>query len=169
MPRPHIYAIALGSNRRHGRHGAPAGVVAAAVEAMASAGIVVRRVSPTIRTAALGPAGRGFANGAAVVETPLDPPALLAVLKGIERRFGRRPGRRWGARVLDLDIVAWSGGRWPTGPRHAAPHALAVPHRAAHARGFVLTPLLAVAPGWRVTRAGTVRHAHARLAKHRPA
>ena len=41
----------------------------------------------------------------------LDPPAMLAALKAIERDFGRRAGRRWGARVLDLDIVAWSGGR----------------------------------------------------------
>ncbi|TVV73714.1 2-amino-4-hydroxy-6-hydroxymethyldihydropteridine diphosphokinase, partial [Sphingomonas solaris] len=115
MPSPR-YAIALGSNRRHGRHGAPAGVIAAALVVMAAEGLAIARVSPVIHTAALGPAGRGFANAVAIVATPLAPPTLLALLKAIERRFGRRPGRRWGARVLDLDIVLWSGGIWPPGP-----------------------------------------------------
>ena len=31
---------------------------------------------------------------------------MLPGLRRIEREFGRRPGRRWGPRVLDLDIVA---------------------------------------------------------------
>lgn len=169
MSPPHLYAIALGSNRRHGRHGTPRGVVSAAIAALRAAGVTILRASPIIDTPALGPAGRGFANAAALVETPLDPPALLMLLKGMERRFGRRPGRRWGARVLDLDIVLWSGGRWPIGARAAAPHALAVPHRAHRRRAFVLTPLLSIAPGWRIAGARTVRHAHARLLAHRPA
>jgi len=70
------YAIALGSNRRHGRHGAPARVIAAAVAALAEAGIAVAALSPVLRTVAMGPAGRDFANAAAIVTTELDPPAL---------------------------------------------------------------------------------------------
>ena len=55
------YAIALGSNRRHGRHGAPAGVLAAAIEAVRAVGDVEAQ-STIVGTPALGPAGRGFAN-----------------------------------------------------------------------------------------------------------
>ena len=35
---------------------------------------------------------------------------MLTRVKSLEREFGRRPGRRWGPRVLDLDLVLWSGG-----------------------------------------------------------
>src|SRR5687768_8290722 len=103
------YAIALGSNRRHVRHGGPEGVLRAAMEATAELG-AVERVSAIHRTPALGPAGRSFANAALLLATDLAPLDLLAAIKRIERRFGRRPGRRWGPRVLDLDIVLWSGG-----------------------------------------------------------
>ena len=160
------YAVALGSNRRHGRHGAPARVLAAAVEALAAAGLSIEAVSPVIGSVAVGPAGRGFANAAMLVSTPLAPPALLALLKRVERAFGRRRGRRWGARVLDLDIALWSGGRWPPGPRRAAAGRLAVPHAQLARRGFVLDPLARIAPGWREPWSGaSVRQLRARLAR----
>ena len=157
---PYRYAIALGSNRRHGRHGAPAAVVSAAVEALGRAGLKINAISPVIATPAMGPAGRSFANAAMLVETKLEPPELLKLLKATEAAFGRRRGRRWGPRVLDLDIALWSEGRWPRyGGRH-----LVVPHRSLEQRDFVLRPLLPIAPDWRVgigTR--TVRHALFRL------
>ncbi|SNT08185.1 2-amino-4-hydroxy-6-hydroxymethyldihydropteridinediphosphokinase [Sphingomonas laterariae] len=158
MPRT-SYAIALGSNRRHGRHGAPEKVIAAALAALEAQGVRVLRASPVIRTAAIGPAGRGFANAAVIVECDLDPPALLALLKRTERAFGRRPGRRWGPRVLDLDIILWSGGGW-AGPR------LAIPHAAFATRAFVLDPLVRIAPDWRHPKtARTVRQMRARLGR----
>ena len=154
------YAIAIGSNRRHGRHGGPAGVVRAAIAALDQGGLRPVAVSPTIVTPALGPAGRSFANAAILVETQLDPPALLARLKATENAFGRRRGRRWGPRVLDLDILLWSEGRWP---RHGG-RRLIVPHRSLEQRDFVLEPLVRIAPLWRVgTGVRTVRQAHARL------
>lgn len=156
QPIRHLYAIALGSNRRHGRHGSPAGVIRAAIAALPAEGIAVERVSRIIPTPALGPAGRSFANAAAIIQTPLDPPALLAGLKRIERAFGRRRGRRWGARVLDLDIILWSGGRWRD-PR------LTVPHTAFAGRAFVLDPLATIAAHWRMPGGGTVAQAKARL------
>lgn len=157
---PHLYAIGIGSNRRHGRHGAPSAVVLAALAALDRDGIRVVRRSPVVPTPALGPAGRSFANGAAIIATFLDPPALLARLKALESAFGRRRGRRWGARVLDMDILLWSGGRWP---RHGG-RRLTVPHRGITTRDFVLQPLAMIAPGWRVGRgSGTVRHARFRL------
>ena len=156
---PHRYAIAIGSNRRHGRHGAPRGVVRAAMIALEDAGMTLIAASPIIPTAALGPAGRSFANAAVIVAADIDPPAMLTTLKTIELAFGRRRGRRWGARVLDLDILLWSGGRWS---RHG--DRLIIPHAALELRDFVLRPLSLIAPEWR-TGAGvrTVRQARARL------
>lgn len=136
------YAIALGSNRRHGRHGGPAAVLAAAVEAIESRGLAIEAVSRIRATPALGPAGRSFANAALIVSTGLSPIALLALLKGIERAFGRRRGRRWGPRVLDLDVILWSEGIW-TGA------GITIPHPGFRARRFVLEPLAEVAPDWR--------------------
>ncbi|MBV9841109.1 MAG: 2-amino-4-hydroxy-6-hydroxymethyldihydropteridine diphosphokinase [Sphingomonadaceae bacterium] len=151
------YAIGTGSNRRHGVHGAPADVVAAAIEALGAAGCRVVAVAPIVATPALGPGGRRFANSAAIVETERDPRALLALLKRIERAFGRRRGRRWGTRVLDLDILLWSGGA-------LACRTLAIPHPGIASRAFVLAPLEQIAAGWRVPRTGrTVRHLAARL------
>ena len=135
------YAIALGSNRRHGRHGGPAQVLEAAIEAIAALGDVDR--GSTIRTTpALGPAGRSFANAALMLTTDLQPYELLAALNAIERDFGRRPGRKWGPRVLDLDIILWSEGAWG-GPGPT------IPHPEFRRRRFVLEPLVEIAPGWR--------------------
>ena len=163
------YAIAIGSNRRHGRHGAPRAVITAALAMLARAGLRIVAVSPVIHTPALGPAGRSFANAAAIVASPLDPPGLLRLLKKVERDFGRRAGRRWGPRILDLDIALWSGGTWPPFPATNAPGRLSVPHRALAARAFVLAPLAAIAPGLRDPRSGrTVRQLLARLIHPRP-
>jgi 2-amino-4-hydroxy-6-hydroxymethyldihydropteridine diphosphokinase len=155
------YAIALGSNRR-GRHGGPAGEVRAALDSLGELG-EVEAVSAVRGTTAMGPAGRGFANAVALVRTELDPPDLLAELKRIERAFGRRGGRRWGPRVLDLDIVLWSAGAWATpGP--------IIPHPEFRERRFVLEPLVEIAPDWRDPIAGaTVRQLLARLTAPRPA
>lgn len=154
------YAIALGSNRRHVQHGAPAGVIRSALAALAELG-AVEHFSRIHATPALGPAGRSFANAVAIVSTDLDPPALLAALKALERRFGRRAGRRWGARVLDLDVILWSGGSFQS-PR------LSIPHPQMAGRAFVLAPLLEVAPDWRHASSGiAVRHLAWRLRRGR--
>jgi 2-amino-4-hydroxy-6-hydroxymethyldihydropteridine diphosphokinase len=153
VPTP-VYAIALGSNRR-GRHGSPQAEIAAALAALGD----VIAVSPMLRTAPLGPSKRRFANAVALIRSDEDPSALLARLKAIERSFGRRRGRSWGARVIDLDIILWSGGVWGE-PR------LTVPHLQFRERDFVLRPLVAVAPDWRDPVSGLrVRQIAYRLAK----
>jgi 2-amino-4-hydroxy-6-hydroxymethyldihydropteridine diphosphokinase len=153
----HLYAIAIGSNRPHGRFGRPPAVVEAAIGAL-DREFGLFDASPILINAAHGGAGRDFANAAALVESDLDPPKMLAALKGIERQFGRRHGRRWGPRVLDLDIALWSGGRY-------ASRRLMIPHPALHERGFVLGPLAAIAPDWRVEGGLTTRHLSHRLAR----
>jgi 2-amino-4-hydroxy-6-hydroxymethyldihydropteridine diphosphokinase len=53
-----------------------------------------------------GPTGQGaFLNGAALLWTALSPRQLLAELQRIEEQLGRVRGERWGARVLDLDLL----------------------------------------------------------------
>src|SRR5438067_10313655 len=106
----HLYAIAIGSNRPHGRFGRPAGVVEAAI-ARLDAEFGLFDASPIVLNAAHGGAGRDFANAVALVESRLDPPALLSHLKTLEREFARRRGRRWAPRVLALDILLWTGGK----------------------------------------------------------
>jgi 2-amino-4-hydroxy-6-hydroxymethyldihydropteridine diphosphokinase len=150
------YAIALGSNRRS-RHGSPAATLRAAL-----AELKPLRASAIRATPALGPAGRAFANAVAIVESGLAPDELLDQLQAMERRFGRRGGRRWGPRVLDLDIVLWSGGAW-RGPGPT------VPHPEFRARRFVLQPLAEVAPDWRDPLTGaSVRQLVARLTAPMP-
>jgi len=156
------YLIALGSNQRHRRHGRPEGVLAAAVAALGRR-LEIEAVAPLMQSDPLGPSLRRFANGAVLVSTDLMPPEVLTLLKGIERHFGRRRGRRWGARVLDLDIILWNGGCWRS-------TRLVVPHREFRNRAFVLRPIAAVSPLWRDPRTGfTLRQLHSRLTKPRVA
>ena len=117
--------------------------------------------SPILLNAAMGGAGRDFANSVALIESPLDPPAMLAAIKAIERDFGRRGARRWASRVLDLDLIAWSGGRFRT-------RGLTIPHPAAASRSFVIAPLAAIAPHWRLDGPHTARQLAAHLGKARP-
>ena len=156
------YAIALGSNRRHAIHGSPNAIVAAAVKEIAAQGLAIERVSKIRTTPALGPAGRAFANAALTLSTKLAPPEMLRQLKAVERRFGRRRGRRWGPRVLDLDIVLWSGGQWKE-------RGLTIPHRGFRQRAFVLEPLVEISPGWRDPVTGaTMRQLNFRHHKPQP-
>lgn len=133
----------------------------AAQEECAALGTVLAR-APVVATPPLGPARRRFANAALVLESELSPPALLVALKRVEREYGRRGGQRWGDRVLDCDIILWSGGRWRS-------PGLVVPHPAFRERRFVLGPAQHVARGWRDPVSGlTIAQLHARLTRRRP-
>ncbi len=152
-----LYAIAIGSNRPHGRFGRPPQVVEAAV-ARLDRDFTLFDASPILLNRAHGGAGRDFANAAALVESELPPLEMLRALKSLEREFGRRRGRRWGSRVLDLDIIDWSGGRFRS-------RRLTIPHPAATGRAFVICPLASIAPEWRLDRAHSVRQLAHRLAR----
>jgi 2-amino-4-hydroxy-6-hydroxymethyldihydropteridine diphosphokinase len=80
-----------------------------------------------------------FLNAACRVASPLDPPGLLGVLKRIERALGREPGRRFGPRAIDLDILMWEGGAWTDDTLH-------VPHPRLAERRFAMVPLLDLDP-----------------------
>ena len=153
----YLYAIAIGSNRPHGRYGRPPQVVEAAIARLDQL-FGLFDASPIVLNPAIGGAGRDFANAVALVESKLEPVDLLAQIKALERDFGRRPGKHWAARVLDLDIALWSGGRFRS-------RRLTVPHRGLEVRPFVLQPLAAIAPGWRIRGSLTARHLAYRLGR----
>jgi 2-amino-4-hydroxy-6-hydroxymethyldihydropteridine diphosphokinase len=122
---------------------------------MRAANIDVLAVSPLYETAPVGNAKQpAYVNAVASLATNLPPEALLRVLKAIERRAGRRGGRPWGPRTLDIDIVDYAGlvRNWRGrngGFARAGARPLVLPHPLAHERPFVLRPLLDIAPYWR--------------------
>jgi len=152
--------IALGSNLAS-EAGPPAATVAAALRAIGTLG---RRLSPSQlwKSPAWPPGGPDYVNAAALVETELLPDTLLQRLHGIEATFGRTRERRWGARTLDLDLLAWGEAVRPDAATQeawrrldlerqgrVAPDRLVLPHPRMQDRGFVLLPLAEVAPDWR--------------------
>jgi 2-amino-4-hydroxy-6-hydroxymethyldihydropteridine diphosphokinase len=80
-----------------------------------------------------------FINAAAQIETTLAPRALLAALLDIEHRHGRERSFRNAPRTLDLDLLLY-------GEAHFHEEGLTLPHPRMHERGFVLLPLLEIAP-----------------------
>jgi 2-amino-4-hydroxy-6-hydroxymethyldihydropteridine diphosphokinase len=80
-----------------------------------------------------------FANACALGETRLSPYELLAAVKKIEADMGREPTRRWGPRLIDVDIL-FLGEHMIDDPE------LTLPHKELFARGFVLAPLAEIAP-----------------------
>src|SRR5262249_9169794 len=99
--------VGLGSNL-----GDRVGNLLAAIEELRHhAAIQVRRVSTFWETAPVGgPAGQNrFFNAAAVIETELSAPDLVAALLQIERKLGRVRDQRWGPRTIDLDLLLYDG------------------------------------------------------------
>jgi len=88
-------------------------------------------------TAPLGPIRQGaFLNQMVLLETTLEPRALLGHLQAIEAERGRErhAGLRWGPRTLDLDIVRW-------GERRVREPELTIPHPELPRRDFWLREL----------------------------
>ena len=94
-----------------------------------------------------GPAGQGaFLNGAALLWTTLAPRQLLAALHQIEQRLGRVRGERWGARVIDLDLLLFDQLVIDEAATTDCLETI-IPHPRMAFRRFVLEPAAAVAPG----------------------
>lgn len=106
-------------------------------------------------------AGPDFVNAAVTLAFQGEPDAVLRHLHEIEARFGRERVSRWGARTLDLDLLAVAGRilpdeivlkNWielsPGRQLEEAPDQLILPHPRLHERGFVLVPMADVAPDW---------------------
>lgn len=100
-----------------------------------------------------------FHNMAVEGWTRLDPLALLAAVKRIERELGRESGPRYGPRPIDIDILLYDDLALDT-PE------LIVPHPRLLERAFALVPLAEIAPNaWHPVARRTV----AALAAEAPA
>jgi 2-amino-4-hydroxy-6-hydroxymethyldihydropteridine diphosphokinase len=145
-PRPHNPASALGRATRPAYLSLGSNIDAAnnlrsALRALrARFGEVI--ASPVYRIPAVGFEGPDFLNAAAIIDSDLDPFALVAWLQGIENAHGRLRGHvKNSSRTLDMDIVYFDSlvldlpGRLQL-PRPELRHA------------FVLKPLADIAPGF---------------------
>jgi len=130
-------AIALGSNLGDSRT-----IVESALKTLAyTSGMALLRQSQLYQTAAVGPPQPDYINACALCATDLEPHAVLRTLLQIEQTFGRVRRERWGARLLDLDLLLYED-------RVLDSPDLQIPHPRMTERAFVLVPLAEIAPNW---------------------
>lgn len=147
--------VGIGSNL-----GDSVAIVRSAIEALRCLdGIENFRVSDLYESAPLGPSDQpDFINAAVGFRTRDSAHDLLARLQAIENRHGRaRGGERWGARSLDLDLLAF-------GDVVVSSAALTVPHPGIAERNFVLLPLMDLDPALNIAGRGSVTELFERLA-----
>ena len=100
------------------------------------------------RTRPFGPVEQGdFINAVAGVLTQLTAHEVLTQIRAIEARAGRVRSERWGPRTLDLDLLVF-------GDQRVDSAELVVPHPGIAERGFVLAPLVDIAPTLNVPGVG---------------
>ncbi len=105
-------------------------------------GCRVRKVSRIYETAPVGPSDKPYLNQAVELSTERTAIGLLVEAKRLEARAGRRPGIRWGARALDVDLLALGNEKTRT-------PWLTLPHPATAGRAFALAPLSDIAPAFK--------------------
>jgi 2-amino-4-hydroxy-6-hydroxymethyldihydropteridine diphosphokinase len=81
-----------------------------------------------------------FINGVSLLETANEAQWLLGRMQFIEASLGRVRNRKWGPRLIDLDLLFFDD-LVIDSPQ------LSVPHPRLHERRFVLEPLNEIAPG----------------------
>jgi 2-amino-4-hydroxy-6-hydroxymethyldihydropteridine diphosphokinase len=128
--------LGLGSNV-----GDKAAMLAEAVRRLdATPGIRVVARSRDYRTPPWGDTDQDwFLNAAIAVDTELTPHALLEAGLAIETALGRVRERRWGPRLIDIDVLYYAGAE-------VSDERLVLPHRFLRERAFVLAPLEEIAP-----------------------
>ncbi len=130
-----VVVLALGSNL-----GDRAANLCSAADRLEAAGIVVTKRSSIWETPPVPADQPEFLNAAVVAETELAPLDVLRALKAIEYDLGRRPGRRWGPRPIDVDILFY-------GEQAIDLPELTIPHPRIAERAFVLAPLAEIVDG----------------------
>ena len=157
----HSY-IVMGSNQKS-EFGDPKETLGKIQSRLLDRGVLIRKMSRIFQTPAF-PAGSGpdFANAAAAVEHAGSAGDILQILHQIEDQLGRTRTKRWGPRVIDLDLVATEQQVLPSEKvfrawmelplelqTQTAPRELILPHPRMQDRAFVLVPLMEVAPDWK--------------------
>ncbi|MBM3284571.1 MAG: 2-amino-4-hydroxy-6-hydroxymethyldihydropteridine diphosphokinase [Candidatus Aminicenantes bacterium] len=129
------YFLSLGSNVGQRRRN-----LARAVEALELAGVAVLRTSSLYRTEPVDGGGpEWFYNLAAEVSVPIGPEEMLDLVKGIERRLGRRTEKSGRLRSIDIDVLLAEN-------QVIRSKRLTVPHPRLAQRNFVLVPLAEISP-----------------------
>jgi 2-amino-4-hydroxy-6-hydroxymethyldihydropteridine diphosphokinase len=145
---PKRAVISLGSNL-----GNRLETLQGAVDALADTpGLRVKGVSPVYETEPWGvePGSQpSYFNAVVVLKTTLPPSSLLERAHAVEEAFHRVRDERWGARTLDVDIVAYAD-------VVSDDPVLTLPHPRAHERAFVLAPWYDVDPEARLPGRGPV-------------
>ncbi|MDQ6974877.1 MAG: 2-amino-4-hydroxy-6-hydroxymethyldihydropteridine diphosphokinase, partial [Mariprofundaceae bacterium] len=94
------------------------------------------------QTPPIGPEGQGdYLNAVLHIQTSFIPIELLNCLQALEQRHGRIRHEHWGARTLDLDIIAYDDVSMDS-------ERLILPHQHMHWRQFVLRPMCDISPDW---------------------
>ena len=126
--------IGLGSNLD-----SPREQLARALERIAALdGLTILARSKLYDTEPIGPPQPRYVNAAIKVSWHRSPIALLDCLLEVERSMGRVRDVRWGPRVIDLDLLWSSDGKFES-------DRLTLPHPELTRRSFALAPLLDVA------------------------
>jgi dihydroneopterin aldolase/2-amino-4-hydroxy-6-hydroxymethyldihydropteridine diphosphokinase len=132
--------IALGANL-----GAVRSTLQAAVRQLANVdGLRITAVSALFETDPVGgPEQPAYLNAVVLARTRLAAFGLLTELHGIEADHGRVRETRWGARILDLDLIQYGDPESGSDLVSKDPE-LMLPHPRAHERAFVLAPWCAL-------------------------
>ncbi len=103
-------------------------------------GVAVLRRSSLYRTQPVGFEEQDwFVNGVIEIRTALGPRPLMDAILGVEDKMGRTRNRKWGPRIIDIDILLYGQGVIDE-------EDLVIPHPRLHKRRFVLVPLDEIAP-----------------------
>ena len=126
-------------------------------------GVAEVQPSPLYATPAYPPgSGPEFGNACCALRTELPPETLLQMLHTIEAKLGRVRQKRWDARIIDLDLLAYGSEVLPdiatfncwkelsaALQQSRAPGEIILPHPRMQDRAFVLVPLNDVTPDWK--------------------
>ena len=140
--------IGLGSNK-----GDRETYLAEALDQLRAAHVEVLAVSSIYENPALLPEGApeewnlAYLNQVVQADTDLPPHSLLMLAKAIEARMGRKPGKHWSPREIDVDIIAYHD-------LTCDEPDITLPHAGLLERDFVLVPLAEITPNWLYPKRG---------------
>jgi len=154
MKQPRQVVIALGSNL-----GDRLANLQGGVDHLAAAGLPATAISAIFATAPVGgPPQPDYLNVVLLAHSQLDARSILDHCLDAERALGRVRIERWGARTLDVDLIACDA-EVSTDPE------LTLPHPRAHLRAFVLAPWLDADPEAQLVGFGPVADLLARAGR----
>lgn len=135
---PHTLFLLLGANL-----GDPRQTFADARQQLAEQVGDMLQASALYETAAWGVTDQPtYLNQVLRLGTLLPPHAILERTQAIEQALGRVRRERWGARLIDIDLLFYDD-------RVMQTPTLTLPHPLLHERRFTLAPLADIAPHWR--------------------